>query len=88
MPIFDYHCKICKITEERTVKKYDDIQYCQCGAEMIKQLSSPCFILHGVGITSNGSFKKAKEGPKLDKDLLMLSDAELNYECGLPPDCE
>jgi hypothetical protein len=49
---------------------------------MVKQLSSPCFILHGVGISSNGSFKKAKEGPYLDPELLSMPEAEFDKEVG------
>jgi len=87
MPIFDYQCPSCNTFEEKLVKNSEDAQQCKnCGTEMIKQLASPCFILKGKGFYSNGTFTKAKEGPKLDQDLLRLSDAELNKELGLPPD--
>ena len=55
---------------------------------MEKLPSTPTFVLKGAGFTSNGTYAKAKDGPKLDKELLRLPDKELNYECGLPEDCE
>ena len=83
MPVYDYVCPNCKTIEERMVKRAEDIQFCdKCNTELTKQISSPCFILKGVGVTSNGSFRKSKEGPKIDKDLLRLSDAELDRELG------
>lgn len=54
---------------------------------MTKQLCAPTFVLKGAGFSSNGTFSRAKDGPKLDQDLLRLSDRDLNIECGLPPDC-
>lgn len=86
MPLFDYYCPACQTQEERMVRKWDDPQTCQCGSEMAKRPSSPCFILKGAGFYSNGTFAKAKEGPKIDKELLTLSDRDLNVELGLPPD--
>ena len=89
MPVFDYHCSKCAIQEERLVKKYDDIQHCNtCQGEMAKLPCSPSFVLKGAGFYSNGTYAKAKEGPKLDQDLLKLSDSDLNYECGLPRDMD
>jgi len=83
MPIYDYSCKACNTTQELLSKTPDTIQNCpKCGTEMTKQLSSPCFILHGVGISSNGSFRKAKEGPYLDPELLSMPEAEFNKEVG------
>lgn len=83
MPIFDYKCPSCNTKEDRLVKSYKDIQTCKvCGSEMNKLISSPCFILHGVGITSNGSFKRAKEGPTLDADLMRMNDKELDEALG------
>lgn len=86
MPIFDYLCPTCNTKEERLVKSSTDQQLCQCGSEMTKQLSSPCFILHGVGITSNGSFVKAKDGPFLDPELLSMPEADFNKEVGYSVD--
>jgi hypothetical protein len=48
----------------------------------------PSFILKGVGCYSTGTFSKSKDGPKIDPELLTLSNAELNRECGLPENCE
>ena len=88
MPLFDYSCPPCNIQKEETVKRYDDLVVCpECGDTMTKLACSPSFILKGVGLTSNGSFARAKEGPKIDKELLTLSDKDLNYECGLPENC-
>lgn len=53
---------------------------------MEKRLTMPAFILKGVGCHSNGTYAKAKDGPRIDPDILKLSDSELNVECGLPPD--
>ena len=89
MPFFDYQCPTCQTKEERMVKRAEDIQHCsKCNSEMKRLIGAPCFILKGKGWSSNGSFTRAKEGPKLDQDLLRLSDKELNYECGLPENCE
>jgi len=83
MPIYDYKCPKCSTKEERMSKTSDTIQTCsKCQTEMVKQLSSPGFILHGVGVTSNGSFKKAKEGPWLDPELLNMPEKEFNREMG------
>lgn len=89
MPFFDYYCPTCQTKEERMVKRAEDEQFCtKCNSKLDRLIGAPCFILKGKGWSSNGSFTRAKEGPKLDQDLLRLSDRELNIECGLPPDCE
>ena len=88
MPIFDYKCPNCNHTQEITVRKYDDEVNCpKCQTVMSKQPCSPPFILKGIGNIGNGSFSRAKKGPKIDKELLTLSDRDLNIELGLPPDC-
>lgn len=88
MKIFNYTCDTCGITEEKFVKKHDEVVICsKCEKPMTKTLTMPAFILKGVGCYSNGTYSKAKDGPKLDQDLLKLDDVSLNRELGLPDNC-
>lgn len=85
MKIFNYQCtnSDCQHTQESFVKTSDQKVPCdKCGSETEKHLTMPAFILKGVGCHSNGTFAKAKEGPKLDQDLLRLPEKEFNYELG------
>lgn len=89
MKIFNYSCTNteCNHFFEAFVKTSDQKVPCEkCGSETEKRLTMPAFILKGIGCYSNGTYSKAKDGPKLDQDLLRLSDRELNIECGLDPD--
>lgn len=88
MKLFNYQCTQCDNLIEKFVKTYDEVVTCpKCEHTMEKRLTMPAFILKGIGVYSNGTFAKAKDGPKLDQDLLRLSDRDLNIACGLPPDC-
>lgn len=85
MKLYNYQCKTCNHAFEAFVKVYDQKVPCEkCNSETEKRLTMPAFILKGVGCYSNGTYSKAKEGPKLDQDLLKLSDKDLNRELGLP----
>jgi len=85
MPVFDYICKTCNHTQETRVKSHDTPVECpKCQSPMTKLIGAPTFILKGKDWSSNGSYARAKEGPKIDKDIFKLSDADLNRECGLP----
>lgn len=89
MPTFDYLCPNCETRYEEWATKYDTPTYCpECGTKGVKQLCATAFILNGPGFYSTGTFAKSKDGPKLDKDLLRLSDRDLNVELGLPPDMD
>lgn len=89
MLIYDYHCPVCQKTFEAYVDSSDQKVPCPtCNSPTEKRLTMPAFILTGVGITSRGTFAKAKDGPWLDPELLALPDKELNYECGLDADVE
>lgn len=87
MPIiFNYSCTNtdCNNFIEKYVKTADEVVTCpKCDHTMEKRLTMPAFILKGVGCYSNGTYAKAKDGPKLDQDLLRLSDKELDAELGI-----
>lgn len=84
---FDYSCNNCNHLQEIFSKNHDEPKPCpKCSAPMVKQLSAPCFKISGGGVYSSGCFPNAHQGPKIDKELLTLSDKELNRECGLPED--
>lgn len=84
---FDYRCCNCNHEQEIFSKDHEEPKPCpKCNTIMAKQLTAPAFTLTGVGVYSTGTYSKAKDGPKIDKELLTLSDRELNIECGLPPD--
>lgn len=88
MKVFNYQCtnETCQHTFEAFVKSSDQVVQCEkCQSPTEKRLTMPAFTLNGEGFYSRGTFAKAKDGPKLDKDLLRLSDRELNKELGL--DC-
>lgn len=88
MKLFNYQCTQCDNLIEKFVKTHDEVVTCpKCEHPMEKRLTMPAFILKGVGVFSNGTFAKAKEGPKLDQELLALDDVSLNRELGLPDDC-
>lgn len=85
---FDYNCTICNHQEEIFSNDHDSPKDCpKCGSIMHKMMTMPTFILKGQGFYSNGTYAAAKNGPKLDQDLLKLSDRELNRELGLPDNC-
>ena len=88
MPIFDYFCPRCHHNFDELVKRYDDPVDCpECRTQANRQLAAPSFILKGSGFYSPGTFTKSKEGPKLDKEFMRLSDRDQNIELGLPADC-
>lgn len=64
MPIFDFKCKDCDITEEHLVSKYDVIVCCdKCDMEMVRQFTSKVsFDLKGSGFHKSGwaSYKESK----------------------------
>lgn len=85
---FDYLCPNCNNVEEIFSKNHEEDKMCsKCETVMQRQITMPAFTLKGDGFYSTGTFSKSKDGPKLDQDLLNLSDRELNIECGLPADC-
>lgn len=90
LKVFNYQClnQECNNFFEKYVNKYDEVVACpNCDGQTEKRLTMPAFTLKGVGVYNSGTFSKAHEGPKLDQDLLRLSDRDLNIACGLPPDC-
>ena len=87
MKIFNYECPNCQNFFEKFVSTSDEVVVCpKCDHPAEKRLTMPAFILKGVGVYSNGTFAKAKDGPKLDEELLRMSDKDLNVALGLPPD--
>ena len=87
MKVFNFACTNCDNFFEKFVKTHDEPVICpKCEHPAEKRLTMPEFILTGVGCYSNGTYAKAKDGPKLDEELLRLPDRELNVELGLPPD--
>ena len=88
MPIFDYKCPACDITEEKIVKNSDIEVLCsRCTTPMIKLLSCPSFVLKGEGFFSSGSFPNAKkQGPHIPNHIKEMSDVDLNRSLGLPDD--
>ena len=86
MKIFDYQCANtdCNNFIEKYVKTADEVVTCpKCERPMEKRLTMPAFILKGVGVVNAGTFAKSSEGPKLDQELLRMSDADLDKELGL-----
>jgi len=73
MPFFNYHCEKCDLTEERMVKKYDDVVKCtKCGGDVVKQVSSPKgFILKGAGFYRNDSIVNEMHDLKKKSDALL-----------------
>jgi putative FmdB family regulatory protein len=49
MPLFDYLCERCKITEERIAKVDEHIVTCSCGGTMARQFHGRYGINMGVG---------------------------------------
>lgn len=51
MPLFVYRCEVCDNEEEKLVKssERDDVQTCECGSDMVKQISLSSFQLKGGG---------------------------------------
>lgn len=49
MPIYDYKCSRCGVTEERVAKVDDHIVVCPCGSTMTRQFHSSFGIGMGVG---------------------------------------
>ena len=89
MPLFDYKCPACQTTEERLVKSSDTSQFCsKCTSPMQKLLAAPTFVLKGAGFTNGGTYANTKDGPKLDKDFLRLSNKEMNRELNIPENCD
>ena len=87
MPIFEYQCRECEITEEHLVKKYDDPINCpKCSLQMIKLIGAPAFKLKGEGFYGAGSNPRVSEGPKIPSEISNLSDVDLNRSLGLPDD--
>ncbi len=85
---FDYKCPNCGLTKEIFSKNHNEDKPCpECGTVLKRQLTAPCFKITGEGVYSSGTFPNAHQGPKIDKELLTLSDKELNRACGLPEDC-
>lgn len=90
MKVYNYQCTNpdCQHLFEKFVKTADQQVSCEkCDSDTEKRLTMPAFTLEGDGFYSRGTFAKAKDGPKLDKELLALDDISLNRELGLPDDC-
>lgn len=90
MKVFNYQCtnETCQHAFEAFVNTSDQVVQCEkCQSPTEKRLTMPAFTLTGEGFYSRGTFAKAKDGPKLDKELLALDDVSLNRELGLPDDC-
>lgn len=61
MPLFDMRCPACGRTEKDIFMKYqnsDKSHRCQCGAEMVKEISAGNFILKGSGWERDGYASK------------------------------
>lgn len=85
---FDYQCPSCQHVEEIFSNDHESDKPCaKCLTKMEKQLTMPTFILKGTGFYSNGTYARAKDGPKLDQEFAKLSDKEMNRELGLPDNC-
>lgn len=91
MKIYNYQCTntSCNNFIEKFVKTSDEVVTCpKCDHTMEKRLTMPAFILKGVGVVNAGTFPKSSDGPKLDQELLRMSDRDLNIALNLPPDCQ
>jgi len=44
MPIFDYRCDACDVTEERFVHSYKQVVTCECGAVKTKLFTGNIFV--------------------------------------------
>lgn len=87
MPVYDLVCPTCKTHEEKILKSHETPYECpNCQTPMQKLVGAPAFILKGVGCVSNGSFARAKDGPKIPDYISSMSDVELNRSLGLPDD--
>lgn len=85
MRVYDYQCPKCQYIQESFVTDSNQEVLCnKCETPTNRLISSPCFVLKGVGVTSNGTFKKAKDGPWLDPELLSMPEKEFNEEMGTP----
>lgn len=54
MPVFDYKCSCGLTKENKLVKHYKEVVYCDCSKEMIKVISSANL----CGMNSLGQSKK------------------------------
>lgn len=87
MKIFNYECQNCQNFIEKFVKTSDEVVQCpKCEHAMEKRLTMPAFTLKGEGFYGRGTYAKAADGPKLDEELLRMSDRDLNVALNLPPD--
>jgi len=85
LKVFNFACTNCDNFFEKFVKTHDEPVICpKCEHPAEKRLTMPAFTLKGGGFFSSGTFAKAKDGPKIDQDLLKLSDSELDRELGIP----
>ena len=83
MRVYDYQCPTCNHIQESFVKTENDEVLCKkCQTPANRLISSPCFVLKGVGISSNGTFKKALDGPRLDPELMRMNTKELDAALG------
>lgn len=87
VPLFDYTCPSCDHTFDKIAKHDESVPCPKCGNIAKKDIVAPSFMLKGQGFHSPGTYVNAKQGPKLDKDFMRLSDKEQNKELGLPDDC-
>lgn len=75
MPRISYVCKECKSTKKKFYKSAKDIENkmeCECGGELVRQLSSPA--QRSKMVVDNGVQAKATE---LDRDIVeIIEDRE------------
>lgn len=83
MRVYDYKCPNCQHIQESFIRNDTDEVLCnKCQTPADRLISSPCFVLTGVGVTSRGTFKKALDGPYLDPELLSMPEDQFNKEVG------
>ena len=57
MPLVDFKCTKCEISEEKLVKDPATPQVCKCGSMMTKQIGKANFELKGKGWYKDGYTK-------------------------------
>jgi hypothetical protein len=65
LKIFDHSCPVCGALEERMVSN-DDPQYCECGAEMLRQVPGPSFKMPGYRPVSTPKAGVKSSGAKIE----------------------
>lgn len=57
MPLVDFQCTKCDTKKEKLVKDTTELQVCECGYPMVKQIGKPNFELKGKGWFKDGYSK-------------------------------